>query len=260
MGFAVKVNAIAVVKAGDNLLKIDNASIGNASLRAVNEVAERSFDLAIKRMTERVNLTQDYVQKNMGIEAANDPGKPKATIIAFRSGGRRRVRPVNLRQYNPIFAIERNKYQNPSADGKRKRFTMKDGRQAMSPIGPNPRKPGARLPFILRTGNPLLGIPVGSKQGDVSVEVLKGARKVIRPSSAGFKPFLQRMPNGELLVMRRTSKNGGKGNKGKIEALYSLSTWQLFRNAARDMIPEVQEDLANTVAREIQVEVDEAFK
>ena len=257
MGFAVKVNTLAVEQVGDNLLRLDTLTLQQASLRAVNEVGHRTFDRSIQRMSERVNLTPDYVRSNMGFEAANDPAKPTATVVAYRSGGRKRIKSgVNLRQYAPILSIEPNKYQNPAGG---KRFTMKDGRLATTPIGPNPRAPGKRLPFVLRTGNAMLKIPVGSKAGALSVEVVKGGRKVIKANEAGFKPFMQRMPNGELLVMRRSDRNGGKAGKGKIESLYSLSTWQLFRRTAASLVTEVQDDLVETVGREIDAEIQKVL-
>lgn len=253
--FAVVVNTLGVEKVGQSLGKINADLLGSASTAAVNQVAERAFSESRRRMLSRVNLTPDYVRERMDLEPAQDSSRPTATIIAFRAGGRRKgVRPVNLRQYRPIYEVVRAR-PNPSG---RKTFTMRDGRQATFPIGQNPRAPAKKLPYVLRTGSPALGIPVGQKPGNLSVEVLKGQRKVIKPKGT-FGAFLQTMPSGETLVMRRTNKNGGKDKKGDIEALYSLSVWQLFRNAAAEVVPLVRKDLEETVGDAVTDAVNKAF-
>lgn len=253
--FSVVVNALGVEKVGQNLGKINAELLGRASVSAVNEVAVRAFDESRRRMLSRVNLTPDYVRERMDLEPANDSPRPTATIIAFRAGGRRKaVRPVNLRQYRPLYEVKPAR-QNPTD---RKTFTMRDGRVATYPVTPNPRNRSKRLPFVLRTGSPALGIPVGQKPGQLSVEVLKGQRKVIKPKGR-FSAFLQTMPSGETLVMRRTNVNGGKSKKGSIEALYSLSVWQLFRNAAAEVVPLVRKDLENTVGDAVTDAVNKAF-
>jgi len=258
--FAVVVNTLQVKEVADRVAKINSEEISRASLGAVNQVAERTFTESRRLMTQRVNLTEAYVRERMAIEAANDVKKPTATIIAFRSGGRRKgVRPVNLRQYFPLYEYKSSR---PNPGGRRKVFAMRDGRLATSPLTANPRAPDKKLPFILRTGNSILNIPVGQKPGKLSVSVLKGQRKVIKPDG-GFDAFMQKMPKengGQILVMRRINRNGGKKGKGQIEPLYSLSVWQLFRNAAAQVIPIAEADLVRTVGEAVSKQVDEAFR
>lgn len=252
---AVVVDTLKLKEVTDRILLLDAEKIGGASLSAVNEVAQRTYDESRRRMIARVNLTDAYVRERMDVEAANDARKPEATIIAFRSGGRRKgLRPVNLRQYRPLNEVLPAR-QNPTG---RKVFRMRDGRLATYPVTQNPRAADKRLPFILRTGSPLLNIPLGQKPGKLTVEVLRGSRKVVGPKN-GFAPFMQRMRNGQMLVMRRTDKNGGKNNKGSIEALYSLSVWQLFRRTSAEVVPLVQNDLEKTVGRAVVDSVSRAL-
>lgn len=252
---AVVIDTLNLKQVVDQIDKIDARSLGEAARIAVNEVAERTFTESRRRMTERVNLTPQYVRERMDLEPANDARKPEAVIVAFRSGGRKRVRSVNLRQYAPVYETVPAR-KNPTGV---KPFVMRDGRRATnSGGGPNPRKPGSYLPFIFRTGNEMLNIPVGQRPGALSVEVLKGSRKQIAPKN-GFGAFLQKMPSGETLVMRRTNKNGGKSGKGSIEALYSLSVWQLFRRVSAEVIPLVQTDLEQTVGDAVQSSIRKAL-
>jgi hypothetical protein len=252
---AVVVDTLSLQRVTDQIAKLDAKSLGDISVTAVNDVAERAFTESRKRMTERVNLTEQYVRERMDLEPANDSRKPEAVIVAFRAGGRKRVRPVNLRQYKPLYDFLPSQPNPTNA----KTFTMRDGRLATNKGGgPNPRKPGSYLPFVMRTGNEVLNIPVGQRPGALSVEVLKGSRRKIAPKN-GFGAFLQRMPSGEILVMRRTDKNGGKKGKGSIEALYSLSVWQLFRNVSAEVIPLVQDDLEKTVGDAVVASIEKAF-
>lgn len=258
--FAVVVETTELERTVDRLVALDDETIGRASIRAVNEVSARAFDESVKRMTTRVNLTQDYVRQRMDVEPANDPRNVEAKIIAFRAGGRRRgIRPVNLRQYAPVITQTFTNWRNTGEarnSGKRIAINMPapGPRPALLPFSQNPRARQKQLPFILRTGNQMLNIPVGRKAESLSVEVLAGRRKTVKAKN-GFKPFMQKMPSGEVLVMRRKTRNGGKGNKGRIEALYSLSVWQLFRKAAAEVIPIVQDDLQNTVGDMLSDEI-----
>lgn len=228
----------------ERLLRLSDSAIAQVGLRAVNEVAKRGFELSVRRMTDRVNLTEPYVRERMDVEPANDPRKPEARIIAFRAGGRRpATRPVNIRQYAMV------QLQAPV------RFTNSDPRIAKGRMGMNPRKPGSTLPWKRRVGDPQAGIPIGMKAAGVSVEVLKGQRK---PISYAFQ---RRMPNGEILVMARKKGQRGVGKgKGKIEPITSLSVWQLFRSTIPNIYSIVADDLSKTVGDDLEQLINEVIK
>lgn len=221
---------------------------------AVNEVADRTFDDSVSRMTARVNLTQAYVKDRMTVEHAKNVEKPEALVIAFRDGGRKRVRPVNLRQYSPVQQKEVNDWSNSGVNrvsGLRlnisdktapSKFAMRPG-GAKLPWMPNPRKPGGKLPFIPRYGAAQLGIQVGQKQAGISIEVLRGQRKAVSYA------FVAKANNVGTLVFKR-AKGDHKG-KGKLIPIYSLTVWQLFRKTAADIIPLVTDDLSNTLIYKI---------
>jgi len=254
---------------------LDANTLGGTAIRTVNEVTKRGFATAKRQMLSGVALSESYVNERMTVEEATDPKEPTATIIAFRPGGKRKpaTKPVNLRQYAARIEQEFTNWRNDGTarnSGRQVFVTTMGGVLPKGQAGAvnqgamyeNPRKPGSKLPFKKRIGNQVLGLPVGTKAKDISVEVRTGNRKIIRPSSKGFKAFMQRMPNGEVLLMRRTTKTGGKGNKGKMESLHSLSVWQLF-NAERTkakIIPLIMADLESTAVSDFSEQIEKAFK
>jgi hypothetical protein len=273
----IQVDTSKIEALGARLAGVDSESLGKASMRALNVVVNRGFELGVRTMLTGVNLTESYVKERMTVEEATDPNKPVAKIIAFRPGGQRKsgIKPVNLRQYDPKLGLTFTNWRNtgvarnsgkkvfrPVGEANRKQGTGPN--KAGTSYYENPRKPGSKLPFYPRVGNRVLAIPVGQKVESISVEVVRGRRKMLKPVN-GFKAFMQRMPNGEVLVMRRTTKNGGKDNKGKIEALYSLSVAQLFQfiakrenDKARKFKDAILADLETTVAGEIIEEIQQA--
>ena len=258
----LEVNVTDLERLSESLSRVDGQSLRKASVRALNVVVNRGFDQARRVMLSGVNLNDAYVKERMTVEEAVETDEtPTARIIAFRPGGQRRpaTKPVNLRQFAPQVQTTFTNWRNTG-------MARNSGKKVFQPAGDggktvfyeNPRKPGAKLPFKKRTGTPILGIPVGQKVEAISVEVVSGRRKFIRANSAGFKAFMQRMPNGEVLVMRRVDKNGGGKKKGKIEALYSLSVAQLFNFVAKKDGPvstklktSILEDLETTVSDEV---------
>ncbi len=246
----------------DKLIRLNSEAIGRVAVRSLNAVINRGFDGSRKQMLKGVNLTELYVKDHMQVDVANDPFKPVAKIIAFVPGGQGRpsVKSVNLRQYNPKLTLTPTNWRNT---GEARNSDLKVFKPAVNStlsadkhgpktakgalMYPNPRKPGSKLPFKPRIGNSVLNIPKGQKLKSISVEVVAGRRKMVKPRK-GLAAFMQRMPNGETLVMRR--KAGTKG-KGKIEALYSMSVAQLFRFAKTAIVPVIMTDLESTVTEEV---------
>lgn len=255
MSFAVVIDAAAINRTAERLPLLVDLNLG----AAVNDTAQRTFDEARRQMLSRVNLSDAYVRERMDVEPANDLRNPVATVVAFRQGGRRKgMRGVNLRQYAAVVQQAVNNWSNNGVatnSGRTIFGTAQEQGHRKAGVGPsqrtkmypNPRKPGGWLPFIARTGNPALQIPVGRKQAGVSVEVAKGARKTIQYA------FMQRMPNGQILVMAR-NKGDHKG-KGKIHALSSLSVWQLFKANMATIIPFAQAKLEDAVGAALDEQI-----
>lgn len=259
MALAVVTNVAEVEDLAKRIVKIDAQALGRATIRSVNKVAERGFDESRKAMLRGVNVTDAYVKERMDVEPATEARNPTAVIVAFRPGGQRRptTRPVNLRQFGPQVIAAPVRFQNPSGG---KTFRMKDGRQATMPWSDNPRKPGNKLPFVLRTGTTKKGqynMPVGQKAVGISVEVLRGRRKDL-PYAFAMSARAGKVEGGQGLLIMTRSKSDRKG-KGKAKALHSLAVWQMFKASAAKVIPLIVKDLEETTLAEIDTEIDKVL-
>lgn len=83
--YALKIDASHVVKLGERLAQASGEEIGRASVTALNEVVDRTYELARDKMIAGINLTDDYLRRRMTLQHAT-PGKPVASITA--SGAR----------------------------------------------------------------------------------------------------------------------------------------------------------------------------
>ena len=83
--YALKIDAAQVVKLGERLAQVSGEEIGRASVTALNEVVDRTYELARDKMIAGINLTDDYLRRRMTLQHAT-PGKPVASITA--SGAR----------------------------------------------------------------------------------------------------------------------------------------------------------------------------
>lgn len=83
--YALKIDASQIVKLGERLAQVSGEEIGRASVTALNEVVDRTYELARDKMIAGINLTDDYLRRRMTLQHAT-PGKPVASITA--SGAR----------------------------------------------------------------------------------------------------------------------------------------------------------------------------
>lgn len=79
--YALKIDAAQVVKLGERLAQVSGEEIGRASVTALNEVVDRTYELARDKMIAGINLTDDYLRRRMTLQHAT-PGKPVASITA----------------------------------------------------------------------------------------------------------------------------------------------------------------------------------
>lgn len=83
--YALKFDIRQAEALAQRLTRASGEEIGEASVAALNEVVDRTFDLARDRMTEGINLDDPYVRRRMSVKHAT-PGRPEASITA--RGGR----------------------------------------------------------------------------------------------------------------------------------------------------------------------------
>lgn len=265
MATAILIDVTKVEAAAKALSRIGQEQLQGAALRAVNTTAQRAFDKARQIMLAGVNLTDDYVKKQMAVEPATSPTKPVAQIIAFRAGGKRPgVRAINLRRFDPKQLDAINNWTNDgistgsagrmkvSANTAPSKFALRRG-GAKLPWMENPRKPGSKLPFIPRVGAPHLGVQLGRKQAGITVEVIRGQRrKLAYAFMAAARRGAEAGAQG-LLVFSRDK--GDRRGKGRLKPIYSLSVWQMFRHSLPQVIPLATKDLEQSVADEIEKQI-----
>lgn len=87
--YALKIDATQVQKLGERLAQASGEEIGQASVTALNDVLDRTYDLARDRMIAGINLDDQYLRRRMSVSRAT-PAKPVASITASgaRNAGR----------------------------------------------------------------------------------------------------------------------------------------------------------------------------
>jgi hypothetical protein len=262
MASAIIIDVTEVKAAAKALSRIGQAQLQTATLRAVNNAAERGFETARKVILSGVNLTDDYIKKQMALEPATSSTKPQAQIIAFRAGGSRPgVRAINLRRFDPKQLDQITNWTNAGISTKgggrikvsdqsaRSKFTLDRRGGAKLPWMKNPRKPGSKLPFIPRVGAPHLGLEIGRKQAGLTVEVVRGQRReLVHAFLAAGRKGVEAGGQGLLVFSRAKSDRRGKG---RLKPIYSLSVWQMFRHVLPQVIPLVKKDLEDSIVSEL---------
>ena len=133
--YALKIDATQVEKLGKRLAEATGEEIGRASVTALNEVVDRTYELARDKMVAGINLDDQYLRRRMTVARAT-PGKPVASITA--SGARKDMSVLGRFDAKPVLV----------ANKKKNNAGM---------VGPR------KLPF-----------PAGQKQAGVTVEVTRG--------------------------------------------------------------------------------------
>ena len=97
--YALKIDATQVQKLGERLAQASGEEIGQASVTALNDVLDRTYDLARDRMIAGINLDDQYLRRRMSVSRAT-PAKPVASITA--SGARNAVTVLGRYDAKPV--------------------------------------------------------------------------------------------------------------------------------------------------------------
>ena len=100
--YALKIDAAQVVKLGERLAQVSGEEIGRASVTALNEVVDRTYELARDKRIAGINLTDDYLRRRMTLQHAT-PGKPVASITA--SGARNATTVLGRYDAKPVIVV-----------------------------------------------------------------------------------------------------------------------------------------------------------
>lgn len=97
--YALKIDATQVQKLGERLAQASGEEIGQASVTALNDVLDRTYDLARDKMIAGINLDDQYLRRRMSVSHAT-PAKPVASITA--SGARNAVTVLGRYDAKPV--------------------------------------------------------------------------------------------------------------------------------------------------------------
>lgn len=97
--YALKIDATQVQKLGERLAQASGEEIGKASVTALNDVLDRTYDLARDKMIAGINLDDQYLRRRMSVSPAT-PAKPVASITA--SGARNAVTVLGRYDAKPV--------------------------------------------------------------------------------------------------------------------------------------------------------------
>lgn len=113
---ALRINMAQVEALTGKIGKLEPAELGSNLVSAINEVADRAYDFARKRMTDSVNLTDDYVRRKMVVQAATAQ-RPEARITA--SGASSDMTPLSRYDAKMILAPRKSPKARPTTGGLR---------------------------------------------------------------------------------------------------------------------------------------------
>lgn len=113
---ALRIDMAQVEALTGKIGKLEPTELGSNRVSAINEVADRAYDFARKRMTDSVNLTDDYVRRKMVVQAATAQ-RPEARITA--SGARSDMTPLSRYDAKIVLAPRKSPKARPTTGGLR---------------------------------------------------------------------------------------------------------------------------------------------
>lgn len=81
--FTLTVADDQLVGLADRLDKLTAEEFERVAVRTVNEVGQRTYDLARGRMNEGLSLTDAYLQRKMAFRPAEQGQRPRSVVVAF---------------------------------------------------------------------------------------------------------------------------------------------------------------------------------
>lgn len=213
---SIRIDSGAVTRLAERLGGIEGEALGDASRRAVNDTADRVYDMVRPKMIEHINLTDQYVRSRMEVKHATATGRAEAVITA--KGNRN-----NMTQLVNYGATQRKTGVN---------WTNQEIAARGLQFGPWPL-------WTPRVGDRKRGIPSNQKAAGVGVSVTRGSKKLVQHG------FLIELDNGAGIGLATRNK-GGKGPKD-YKVRYGPSVYQLFRTTARAIIDDATDMLETTL-------------
>lgn len=226
--FQIEIDVSRLSRLDGQLAPLSEAGFGEVAVDVVNRVADMAYDLAVPRMTQRINLTPEYVRDRFAIEKARNSADPRARVVAL--GGKAHT--TTLARYGSLQTTRPVTWTNDRIRSMGKTF-------------------GAWPGWTERKGDQLRGIPANQKEGGISVEVTRGGRK----NMGGV--FFMPLRNGNGMGAFQRTGDGDKDYKH----LYGPSVYQLFRYTLnRGLVDEVGAEFERQLGDEAERLLQKALK
>ncbi len=228
--FSIKFDISDLTGVAEHLSRFAADELPNATLRAVNEVAQRAYDDARPRITARVNFTDSYVQQRMDLRRATNPLAPTATVVALGKYV------TTLGHFKPRQVDTKVNWTNARIKAEGHKFGKWPG-------------------WTKRTGDSTSyrRIAADRKGAGGTVEVLRGVRRGTMPGA--FLMNLRRGGDaGDRVGVFVRSKDGKT-----VRHLYGPSVYQQFRTVAANIENEVGDDLELTITRALEDQLAKAL-
>lgn len=224
--YALSVKSDDLLKLAGALGTLSDEGMGQVIVDTVNDVASDAYDLARKRMTQGINLTDDYLRRKMEYAPAT-ARKPQASITAVGQQ-------VTLSHYRPVQKQRDVTWSNARIQGMGKKFGKWPG-------------------WTQRTGNRPIGIAPDRKANGISATVkdsrdgFNHAFSIVKGGSA--------IRDGEGNPIMFTRARGADRNSTR--ALLGPAVYQLFKYQLNGtLMGDTEEMLAERLADQVQAAME----
>lgn len=221
--FDIKIDPTQVEELADRLGQVDPERLGEALVDTVNKVAQETYELSRKHITDGVNLDDAYVQRRMEVREATQK-RPEAAIVGL---GRYET---NLSHYGAMQTPGVVNWTNDWILANKGKFSKWPG-------------------WTQRKGDEARGIRPDEKQYKMAAQVRRGSSK-----SVGKKFTLpgKTDSSGNPLVFRRDGD--------QIRGVLGPSVYQLFRVAAENLYEQAGDNLEKAIVETAEREFLKAIE
>lgn len=211
MSIELKVELSSLARMGELIARFEGEHLQELATSVVNDVADRTYELARTRMNAGITLTDAYMRDRMTVEQAQRSTKPRAKITAVGDV-------TGLSHYNPVQLTQPTK---PGAKG----------------------DPARGLP----AGQKVAGYTVEVTRG-ARKQVRPDTNRIVTLPRTGTGELI-RDTEGNPVLFKRIAGAKTRNGKDKFERLLGPAVYQLFKKQTGLIVEEVLDDLESTLAQ-----------
>lgn len=211
MSIELKVELTSLARMGELIARFDGEQLQELATGVVNDVADRTYELARSRMNQGTNLTDAYMRDRMTFTRAQVERSPRASILADGDV-------TSLSHYKPQ---QLTKAAKPGAKG----------------------DPARGVP----AGQKVAGYTVEVTRG-ARKQVRPDTNRIVTLPRPGTGQLILDT-EGNPLLFKRIAGAKTRNGKDKFERLLGPAVYQLFKKQTGLIVDEVLDDLETTMAQ-----------